>query len=88
MDFANQIQLGSKGSLTSVSVPYSTESNSTLEYIDFSINVLTSTGSTGNYGNSGQSDDPKKKNFFDLKLWLLMSSKKFLSIGYDGYIIT
>lgn len=39
-----------------------------LEYIDFSINVLTSTGSTGNYGNSGQSDDPKKKNFFDLKL--------------------
>lgn len=35
MDFANQIQLGSKGSLTSVSVPYSTESNSTLEYIDF-----------------------------------------------------
>lgn len=39
-----------------------------LDYIDFSINVLTSTGTTGNYGNSGQSDDPKKKNFFDLKL--------------------
>lgn len=39
-----------------------------LDYIDFSINVLTSTGSTGNYGNSGQSDDPKKKHFFDLKL--------------------
>jgi len=39
-----------------------------LDYIDFSINVLTSTGTTGNYGNSGQSDDPKKKSFFDLKL--------------------
>ncbi len=39
-----------------------------LDYIDFSINVLTSNGSTGNYGNSGQSDDLKKKHFFDLKL--------------------
>jgi flagellar biosynthesis/type III secretory pathway chaperone len=39
-----------------------------LDYIDFSINVLTSTGTIGNYGNSGLSDDPKKKNFFDLKL--------------------
>ncbi|MCK1195245.1 DEAD/DEAH box helicase family protein [Streptococcus uberis] len=34
MDFANQIQLGSKGDLVSVNVPYST-SSSPLEYIDF-----------------------------------------------------
>ncbi len=40
---------------------------SSLDYIDFSINVLTNSGSTGNYGISGQPDD-SKKNFFDLKL--------------------
>lgn len=34
MDFANQIQLGAKGDLVSVNVPYSTGSSS-LEYIDF-----------------------------------------------------
>lgn len=34
MDFANQIQLGSKGDLVSVNVPYAT-GNSQLEYIDF-----------------------------------------------------
>lgn len=34
MDFANQIQLGSKGDLVSVNVPYTT-GNSQLEYIDF-----------------------------------------------------
>ena len=34
MDFANQIQLGSKGDLVSVNVPYTTGS-SQLEYIDF-----------------------------------------------------
>lgn len=34
MDFANQIQLGSKGDLVSVNVPYTT-GGSTLEYIDF-----------------------------------------------------
>lgn len=34
MDFANQIQLGSKGDLVSVNVPYSTGKKS-LEYIDF-----------------------------------------------------
>lgn len=40
-----------------------------LEYIDFSINILTNAGSTGNnYGNSGQSNDSKKRNFFDMKL--------------------
>lgn len=33
IDFSNQIQLGSKGKLSSVNVPYSTES--TLEYLDF-----------------------------------------------------
>ncbi len=41
---------------------------SSLDYIDFSINVLTSSGSTGNYGVSGQPDVDSKKNFFDLKL--------------------
>lgn len=39
-----------------------------LEYIDFSINILTNAGSTGNYGNSGRSDDQRKRNFFDMKL--------------------
>lgn len=40
-----------------------------LEYIDFSINILTSAGATGNnYGYSGQSSDSKKRNFFDMKL--------------------
>lgn len=40
-----------------------------LDYIDFSINILTNAGSTGNnYGNSGQSNDLKKKNFFDMRL--------------------
>lgn len=34
MDFANQIQLGSKGDLVSVNVPYST-GKSSVEYIDF-----------------------------------------------------
>ena len=34
MDFANQIQLGSKGKLISVNVPYSS-STSSLQYIDF-----------------------------------------------------
>ena len=40
-----------------------------LDYIDFSINILTNAGSAGNnYGISGQSNDSKKKNFFDVKL--------------------
>lgn len=40
-----------------------------LDYIDFSINILTGVGATGNnYGYSGQSSDSKKRNFFDMKL--------------------
>ncbi len=40
-----------------------------LDYIDFSINILSNAGATGNnYSNSGQSNDPKKRNFFDMKL--------------------
>lgn len=40
-----------------------------LDYIDFSVNILTNAGATGNnYSNSGQSNDPKKRNFFDIKL--------------------
>jgi hypothetical protein len=40
-----------------------------LDYIDFSINILTSVGATGNnYGYSGESSDSKKRNFFDMKL--------------------
>lgn len=40
-----------------------------LDYIDFSINILTGTGATdNNYGYSGQSSDSKKRNFFDMKL--------------------
>lgn len=40
-----------------------------LDYIDFSINILTNAGSTGHiYGNSGQPSDSKKRNFFDMKL--------------------
>lgn len=35
IDFANQIQLGSKGDLVSINVPYSSKKGKTLEYIDF-----------------------------------------------------
>lgn len=42
---------------------------SSLDYIDFSINILTNAGSTGNnYGISGQSSALKKRSFFDMKL--------------------
>ncbi len=40
-----------------------------LEYIDFSINMMTSLDSvTNNYGNTGHSGDTKKRNLFDVKL--------------------
>lgn len=39
-----------------------------LEYIDFSINILAGAGAEGNYGNSGESGEVLKKNFFDMKL--------------------
>lgn len=42
---------------------------SSLDYIDFSINVLTTAASPDNtYGNAGLSNDAKKRNFFDMKL--------------------
>jgi len=40
-----------------------------LDYIDFSVNILSNAGSSGDiYGKSGQSNDAKKRNFFDMKL--------------------
>jgi len=40
-----------------------------LDYIDFSINILTGAGAiNNNYGYSGRSSDSKKRNFFDMKL--------------------
>ena len=40
-----------------------------LEYIDFSINLLTGAEVSGNlYGNSGQANDGRKRNFLDVKL--------------------
>lgn len=40
-----------------------------LEYIDFSVNLLTGVEASGNlYGNSGQTNDGRKKNFLDIKL--------------------
>jgi flagellar biosynthesis/type III secretory pathway chaperone len=39
-----------------------------LDYIDFSINVLSSAGSSDIYGKSGLSNDGAKRNFFDMKL--------------------
>ena len=40
-----------------------------LEYIDFSINMMTSIDTvTNSYGNSGYSGDTKKRNLFDVKL--------------------
>ena len=39
-----------------------------LEYIDFSINILTGAGAEGNYSNLGGSGEVLKKNFFDMKL--------------------
>ena len=43
--------------------------NNSLEYIDFSINLLTSVDSGNNsYGNSGKVSDSKKRSFLDVKL--------------------
>lgn len=43
--------------------------NNSLEYIEFSINLLTAAGALNNsYGSNGRTDDGKKKNFFDVKL--------------------
>ena len=40
-----------------------------LDYIDFSINLLTGAEATGNlYGNSGQASSGRKRNFFDVRL--------------------
>ncbi|WP_024832772.1 flagellar protein FlgN [Ruminiclostridium josui] len=40
-----------------------------LEYIDFSINMMTSVGTvTNSYGSSGNADEVKKRNLFDVKL--------------------
>lgn len=40
-----------------------------LEYIDFSFNLLTGAELSGNtYGNSGKTGDVRKRNFFDVKL--------------------
>jgi flagellar biosynthesis/type III secretory pathway chaperone len=40
-----------------------------LEYIDFSINMMTSIDTVNNsYGSSGFSGETKKRNFFDMKL--------------------
>ncbi len=40
-----------------------------LEYIDFSINMMTSIDiASNNYGSSGNSGDSKKRNLFDVKL--------------------
>jgi len=42
---------------------------SSLEYIDFSINMMTSIDTVNNsYGSSGHSGDTKKRNLFDVKL--------------------
>jgi len=42
---------------------------SSLDYIDFSINVLTGASSAGEtYGSAGLSNEAKKRNFFDMKL--------------------
>jgi flagellar biosynthesis/type III secretory pathway chaperone len=40
-----------------------------LEYIDFSINMMTSIGTvTNSYGSSGSADEAKKRSLFDVKL--------------------
>lgn len=40
-----------------------------LEYINFSVNLLSDASSgSNNYGNTGQVGESKKKNFFDVKL--------------------
>ena len=43
--------------------------NNSLEYIDFSINIMTQVGVSENkYGKDGQQTDNTKKNMFDMKL--------------------
>jgi hypothetical protein len=40
-----------------------------LDYIDFSLNIFSNAGSANNlYSNLGQTNDSKKRNFFDMKL--------------------
>ncbi len=40
-----------------------------LDYISFSVNILTDAGTgSNNYGHSGQVGDSKKRSFFDIKL--------------------
>ena len=40
-----------------------------LDYINFSVNILTDAGAgSNNYGNNGQVGDSKKRSFFDVKL--------------------
>jgi len=40
-----------------------------LDYINFSVNILTSAGASDNkYGNTGAVSEPKKRNLFDVKL--------------------
>ena len=40
-----------------------------LEFINFSLNLVTGVGDTGNnYGNTGQVHEQKKRNLFDMKL--------------------
>ena len=55
--------------LRNASVMNSKLIKNSLDYIDFSINVLSNAGSSGDiYGKSGQSNDASKRSFFDMKL--------------------
>ncbi|HHW49619.1 MAG TPA: flagellar protein FlgN [Clostridiaceae bacterium] len=55
--------------LKSVNELNSNLTKNSLEYIDFSINLLASIDSTANnYSNSGRVNDPKKRSFLDMKL--------------------
>ena len=57
------------GELSEANVLNSKLLRNSLDYIDFSINILTSAGSVGNnYGYSGESNNTGKRNFFDMKL--------------------
>jgi flagellar biosynthesis/type III secretory pathway chaperone len=43
--------------------------NNSLEYIDFSLNLITNADATSNnYGNGGDNSQKARKNFFDMKL--------------------
>jgi hypothetical protein len=72
VDTFKSIQEKMKSTIYSLKAVNQLNSNlirNSLEYIDFSINLVTAAAATdNNYGNSGQVNNPDKRSFFDARL--------------------